>query len=81
MTEFDNTNRGALFRNDDKDGDNDRDYSGTPNVEGVEYWLSGWVKISKKGTKFLSLSAKPKVERTSSRGGSIKQDMDDEILF
>jgi hypothetical protein len=32
---FDNTNRGALFKNDDKDGENDRDYSGTLNVEGV----------------------------------------------
>jgi len=48
--EYDNTNRGALFRNDDKDpsDDKDRDYNGTLNVEGTEYWISGWVRISKK---------------------------------
>jgi hypothetical protein len=58
---FDNTNRGALFRNDDKDGERDRDYSGTLNVDGREFWLSGWIKSSKKtGSKFLSLSVKPK---------------------
>jgi hypothetical protein len=81
--EYDNTNRGALFRNDDKDpNDNqDRDYAGTLNIEGAEYWLSGWVKTSKKGNKFLSLAVKPKEEKTSASGGSIKRDMDDEIPF
>jgi hypothetical protein len=56
---FDDTNRGALFR-EDKQKEGDRDYSGTINIGGVEYWLSGWVKTSKKGTKYLSLAAKPK---------------------
>jgi hypothetical protein len=67
MVEYDNRNRGALFRNEQKDGENDRDYSGTLNVGGVEYWLSGWVKTSKKGVKFLSLVVKPKdVEKEKS---------------
>jgi hypothetical protein len=64
---FDNTNSGALFRNDDKQKDNDRDYSGTLNVEGREFWISGWVKTSKKGQKFLSLSLKSKTEAPSTR--------------
>src|SRR5262249_36036176 len=51
MTDYDNRNRGALFRNDDKDpnDDKERDYSGTLDVEGTEYWLSGWVRTSKNG--------------------------------
>jgi hypothetical protein len=57
---FDGTNRGALFRDDKKSKPEDRDYSGSINIAGVEYWLSGWAKTSKKGTKFLSLSVKPK---------------------
>src|SRR5262249_22965933 len=63
--DYDNTSRGALFRNDDKDrnDDRDRDYSGTLDVEGTEYWNSGWVRTSKSGRKFLSLSVKPKVEK------------------
>jgi len=79
---YDNTNRGALFsERDKKTKDEDRDYAGTINVDGTEYWLSAWIKTSKKGTKFLSLSVKPKEERTNSVGGSPKRDMDDEIPF
>jgi hypothetical protein len=59
--DFDNINRGALFKA-DKDKDDDRDYSGTLNVEGREFWLSGWVKVSKRGQKYLSLSVKPKAK-------------------
>jgi hypothetical protein len=56
---FDNTNRGVLFNErDKKTKDGDRDYSGRINIEGRDYWLSAWLKTSKKGTKFLSLSVK-----------------------
>jgi hypothetical protein len=72
--QYDNHNRGALFR-EEKTGADDRDYSGQLNVDGVEYWLSGWVKTSKKGQKFLSLSVKPK---TPARA---QEDTDDEIPF
>jgi hypothetical protein len=63
MSDFDNTNRGALFRNEDKDpnNDKDRDYNGSLNVNGEEFWLSAWVKTSKAGKKYMSLSVKPKV--------------------
>jgi hypothetical protein len=57
---FDDTNRGVLFRDENKSKPEDRDYSGSVNIAGTEHWLSGWIKVSKKGTKFLSLSVKPK---------------------
>jgi hypothetical protein len=83
--EYDNRNRGALFRNDDKDpnDDKERDYSGTLDVEGTEYWLSGWVRTSKKtGKKYLSLSIKPKVEKPAeSEKKSPAEDLDDRIPF
>jgi hypothetical protein len=82
MTTFDNTNRGVLFsERDKKSKDDDRDYSGGINIEGREFWLSAWVKTSKKGNKFLSLSIKPKDERQSAGGGPRKRDVDDEIPF
>ena len=62
MPDFDNTNRGVLFKDDKKAEQRDRDYAGSINIEGTEYWLSAWIKTSKKGTKFLSLSVKPKAE-------------------
>jgi hypothetical protein len=56
---FDDTNRGVLFNERDrKQAEKDRDYSGKINIEGREFWLSAWIKTSKKGLKFLSLSAK-----------------------
>lgn len=59
MAEYDNTNRGALFKNTKKESDNHPDYNGNINVDGTEFWLSAWIKEGKSG-KFMSLSIKPK---------------------
>jgi hypothetical protein len=72
---FDDTNRGALFR-EQKEKETDRDYCGTINIDGIEYWLSGWVKTSKKGAKYLSISAKQKDLPAADHNS-----MDDEISF
>lgn len=56
---YDNTNRGAIFKNDKKESDTHPDYKGSININGVEYWLSSWIKDGKSG-KFMSLSVKPK---------------------
>ncbi len=82
--EYDNRNRGALFNErDKKTKDDDRDYAGSINIEGAEYWLSGWVRTSKKsGKKYLSLSIKPKVEKLAeSEKKSPAEDLDDQIPF
>ena len=59
MTQYDNTNRGALFKNNRKAADTHADYTGTLNINGVDHWISAWVKEGKQG-KFFSLSIKPK---------------------
>jgi len=59
--EYSTANRGALFKNDEKTQDNFPDYKGSLNVNGVDLWISGWLKTSEKtGKKFMSLSVKPK---------------------
>jgi hypothetical protein len=64
---FDDANKGALFSNKErKKSDSDADYSGTINVNGDEFWLNGWAKVSKKGVKYLSLSIRAKEEAKSS---------------
>jgi uncharacterized protein (DUF736 family) len=57
---YDNTNSGALFKNDDKSNERHPDYKGSLNVGGVDYWLSSWLKTSKAGAKYMSLSVTPK---------------------
>lgn len=59
--QFDETDRGVLFRNDRKSHDNQPDYKGQVNIGGVEFWLSAWIKEGKKG-KFMSLSVSAKEE-------------------
>ncbi len=61
MTQYDNTNRGVLFKNDRREQDSHPHYRGSINVGGEEFWLSAWLKESEKG-KFMSLSVKPKDE-------------------
>ena len=58
--EYDNNNRGSLFKNDRKDDAKFPDYKGSINVDGTDYWLSAWIKVSKDGNKFMSLSVKNK---------------------
>jgi hypothetical protein len=59
MTQYDNTNKGALFKNTRREKDTHPEYNGTINVEGHDYWISAWVKEGKSG-KFFSLSVKRK---------------------
>jgi hypothetical protein len=81
--DYDNRNRGALFRNEDKDpnDDKDRDYNGTLDVEGTEFWLSGWIRTAKSGRKYLSLSVKPKQDKPPASKEPRAADFNDEIPF
>lgn len=54
-------NSGAVFVNNDKESDNHPDRKGDCNIDGVEYWVSGWLKKTGNGDPFLSLSFKRKV--------------------
>ena len=62
--QYDNTNRGSLFKNDKKTEDKHPDLSGSINIDGKDYWISGWSKVSKGNNKYISLSARLKQEQT-----------------
>lgn len=65
MSDYDNTNQGALFENRNRQSDRSPDYKGTLNVDGTEYWVSAWVKTSRKGEDYISMSVTPKEEQTA----------------
>jgi hypothetical protein len=62
---FDNSNSGVLFRNDNKQSDKHADYRGEVNAAGVDYWLNGYVRTSKKGVKFIAFKLKPKEQEAA----------------
>lgn len=53
--DYDDTNRGRLFKNDKKEADKHPDYKGEINVDGKTLELAAWLKVSQKGTKYMSL--------------------------
>lgn len=48
-------NRGTLSYNDKKNSSKQPDMRGTANINGIDYWISGWDKAGPHG-QFLSLS-------------------------
>ena len=64
MAEYDNKNSGVLFKNEKKKKENHPDYTGSwTDSQGVEFWLSCWLKKSKTGRNFMSLSATVKEKK------------------
>ena len=62
---YDNNNSGSLFRNERKETERHPDYTGSLKVDGVDYWVSGWIKTAgplakNPGMKFLSIAVNPK---------------------
>ena len=65
MTDYDNTNRGSIWKNDKKDTEKHPDFTGTLNVNGVEFWVSAWKRKAdaSEKTPALNFSVKPKEDR------------------
>lgn len=87
MTQYDNTNSGALFKNKDKvEGDNRPDYTGKLNVNGKDMKLAGWLRTPNAGgNKFLSIKME-EFQQQSAGGESPDNnggmdDLDDSIPF
>lgn len=87
MAEYDDTDKGALFKNLKKDSEKHPDYKGNVNVGGTDYWLSAWLRVSKDGKTYMSLAVQPKEPPVETYKGGIRQPAqrtpgeDDEIPF
>jgi hypothetical protein len=56
MAEYDNNNRGSIWRNEKKETDTHPDFTGSLNVDGVEYWVSAWKRKPDASAKAPALS-------------------------
>jgi len=87
MTEYDNNNSGALFKNSRKRPDKkDPDYQGQCEIDRKKFWISAWITESKKdGSKFMSLRFKPQEARaarpTENQSAPQTESFDDDISF
>lgn len=77
-----------MSRNTKRETDKHPEFTGTINVEGVDYWLNAWVQEKKDGSgKFFSGSIKRKEQITIGPDDSpakrkiIKDYLDDEVPF
>ena len=82
---YDNTNRGALWKNPDKDTEKHPDFKGSLNVNGVEFWVAGWKR--KEGANpsapALSFKIEEKEQRNQTPPGApqpAQQPVPDEIF-
>lgn len=60
---IDNTNKGAIWPNKDmREGKQDPEYTGSLNVDGVEFWISAWKRKPDANPKApaLRFTVKPK---------------------
>lgn len=78
---YDDTNRGTLGRNRNPKSDRSPPYTGKANIDGVEYWVSAWVKDGANNEKFFSLSFTPKDQPAQQPVPGGGPDFDDSIPF
>ena len=84
MSDYDNTNSGALFKNDGKQG-NQPDYRGPLNVGGKDFEVSAWIKKSQAGKSFMCMSIQEKdswkkdAPKAAAPAGS--DDFEDDVPF
>lgn len=70
-------NSGSLFKNDKKTTDKHPDRKGSAMIDGVQYWVSGWVRQDKSGNPWMSLSFQRKDQVTTSKPAARKSAADD----
>ena len=60
MSNYDNTNRGQIWPNERKEKDTHPDFTGSINIDGVEYFLDAWKRRPDANPKAPSLSFRVK---------------------
>lgn len=85
--QYDNTNRGSIWPNKRKERDTQPDFTGTLNVEGVDYFFDAWKRRpdAKEGAPSLTFKVKRKDKQAEPAAAPVRErmiiDESDDIPF
>ena len=84
--EYDNVNRGQIWKNENRKTDTHPQFTGSINVDGKEYWLSGWTRKEGANPKAPAMSfsvqpKEPKAETINDSNSLVNNEFDDSIPF
>jgi len=86
--EYNNTNRGQIWKNEDRKSDTHPHFKGSMDIDGVEYWVSAWTRKPDANPKSpaLTFSFKKKEDKQDDQihktdSVSAVDEFDDKIPF
>ncbi len=84
--EYDNVNRGQIWKNENRKTDTHPQFTGSINVDGKEYWLSGWTRKEGANPKAPAMSfsvqpKEPKAETINDSNSLVNNEFEDSIPF
>jgi len=56
MSNYDNNNRGSIWKNEDRKSETHPQFKGSAEVNGIEYWVSGWLRKADANPKAPAMS-------------------------
>lgn len=66
MSQYDNNLTGVLFLNEKQGNEKRPDWKGSAEIDGVNYWVSGWARESARGP-LISLKLEKKEQQTAAQ--------------
>ena len=81
MSQYDKELAGVLFANDKEGNEKRPDWKGSIQIEGVEYWISGWDRTSAKGALISLKAEKKKTAMAAMAKAEEPAPFDDDIPF
>jgi len=84
--EYDNVNRGQIWKNENRKTDTHPQFTGSINIEGKEHWLSGWTRKADANPKAPAMSfsvnpKEPKAETINDSNSLVNNEFEDSIPF
>ena len=74
-------NSASLFKNDNRETEQQPHLKGSAMIDGQEYWVSAWSRVTKTGDKWLSLAFTRKEQQAKPAGKKGGDPWDDDLGF